>query len=140
MTRFNRRMYGAASVTVMLLAAAILYADVYVAPTTPAGAERSGRSLVTVGQAAIGVATEGTLTANIGVIPVYAFATGADVSGDCTGNRLVNLADYSHFRDCFGGPGGGLGANCECADVDGDLDVDLRDALRIVRKFSSAGP
>ncbi len=140
MTRFNRRTYSAASAAVLLIAAAILYADLYVAPATSAGTQTSGGSLVNVGQAAVGLATDGTVTARMGAIPIYAFSIGDTVLGDCTGNGRINLSDFRRFRDCFNGPGGGLGETCGCADLDGDLDVDMRDARRFMRRFGITGP
>jgi len=47
--------------------------------------------------------------------------------GDCTGDGVVDLADYLVFESCLAGPNAGLGAGCECADLDVDMDVDLVD-------------
>jgi hypothetical protein len=47
--------------------------------------------------------------------------------GDCDADYIVGLADYLVFWGCITGPGGGLLPGCECADLDEDVDVDLKD-------------
>ncbi|MBN1510631.1 MAG: hypothetical protein JXB13_01325 [Phycisphaerae bacterium] len=47
--------------------------------------------------------------------------------GDCTGDGVVDIADYLVFESCLAGPNAGLGYGCECADLDVDMDVDLAD-------------
>ena len=50
---------------------------------------------------------------------------------------VVNLTDLSIFAGCLSGPDGGLpGANCNCADLDTDNDVDLRDSAEFLRLFN----
>jgi hypothetical protein len=56
---------------------------------------------------------------------------------DCNQDGGVNLFDYDDFDACASGPGGGLVApSCGCFDLDGDLDVDLRDAATFQRLFT----
>ena len=135
MTRFNRRTYGAASAAVLLIAAAILYADLYVAPATSAGTQTSGGSIVNVGQAVIGLATNGTVTAYMGAIPIYALSTIADVPGNCGGTATVNLFDYNVFENCLVGPRGSADGDCQCADIDNDGDADMVDYSLFSRHF-----
>lgn len=52
-------------------------------------------------------------------------------------NGIVDLDDYDIFEGCLMGPNGGLGPDCDCADLDDDLDTDLRDASRLMRIFSA---
>ncbi len=47
--------------------------------------------------------------------------------GDCTGDFVIDIADYLVFESCLAGPNAGLGYGCECADLDVDMDVDLAD-------------
>ena len=49
------------------------------------------------------------------------------VPGDCNYDGNVDLDDFVGFEPCLLGPGGGLGANCECFDMDDNGDVDLSD-------------
>ena len=127
----------AVAVMTLVITAGIRAAIVYVGPVTSPGAESAGSSIMNAGQAAIGRASDGTVTLHAGVVPIYALAHVAPGPGDCTENGLVNLNDYDLFEGCLLGPGGGLGANCGCADIDDDLDVDLRDAARLMRAFSA---
>lgn len=53
---------------------------------------------------------------------------GTGVDGDGDGNDLVNLADQEQFDSCFTGPDQRIdGTDCQCFDLDGDLDIDLQD-------------
>ncbi len=47
--------------------------------------------------------------------------------GDCDTNGSIDLNDHAAVVDCMTGPGGGVPANCDCADLDEDNDVDLED-------------
>lgn len=47
--------------------------------------------------------------------------------GDLDGNGVVNDADVQAIMACVEGPAVGFDVNCECADSDGDLRVDLID-------------
>lgn len=134
MHKFKQSMFVAATSAVLLIAGAILYADAYLAPpvaTAPVvsnGAETVDGSIINVGQAVIGQADDGSrVFAHMGVIPIYVAAIPATLA-DCTGNHIVDIGDYDVFQECLVGPDGVLGAGCECADLDGDSDVDLRDA------------
>ena len=55
---------------------------------------------------------------------------------DCNEDGGVNIFDYGDFDACASGPSGGLiGPFCGCFDLDGDQDVDLRDAAAFQRLF-----
>jgi hypothetical protein len=139
MIRFNRRTYIATSTAALLIAAAILYADIYVAPATSAGSQTSGSSFVNVGQTAVGLATDGTVTAHIGAIRIYALSTTANVPGNCGGNATVNLVDYRVFGTCMVGPVVGPAGGCQCADIDNDGDADMYDYALFLRSFGRTG-
>lgn len=131
---FRRSIVVAAFSVVLMTAGAILYADALLAPllsTGPvvsSGSETVGGSVMNVGQAIIGRADDGrNVFAHMGVIPIYV-ASISPTLGDCTGNHLVDIGDFDLFQQCLAGPDGVLGPGCECADLDGDSDVDLQDA------------
>lgn len=79
----------------------------------------------TIGQPDADVLTGGAFTLRGGFWPA---ATGAPVRpGDCDGNGLVTLADFSNYSACLTGPGQLFPAGCGCHDLDADGDVDLLD-------------
>jgi len=47
--------------------------------------------------------------------------------GDLTGDDRVELVDGVRLIACLAGPNGGVEGPCQCADLDADSDVDLRD-------------
>ncbi len=47
--------------------------------------------------------------------------------GDCNLDGRVSYADWLVFNLCYLGPGVAHGGGCGCAEIDGDLDVDLLD-------------
>lgn len=47
--------------------------------------------------------------------------------GDLTGDDRVNLDDHQKLAGCLAGPGTGAHGACQCADLDGNNDVDLGD-------------
>jgi hypothetical protein len=49
------------------------------------------------------------------------------VPGDCDCDGDVDLGDYAELEACLEGPGGGVGPECDCFDVDGSGHVDLYD-------------
>lgn len=49
------------------------------------------------------------------------------LSGDCNGDRHVDLADFEVFQACLFGPGDDPGPACGCSDLDADGDIDLVD-------------
>jgi hypothetical protein len=58
-------------------------------------------------------------------------------AGDCNGDGVVNLLDYSAFNACLTGPGGGSGGSgCACFDFDHDADTDLADFRELQILFS----
>ena len=142
MHKIKRSVFVAATSAVLLIAGAILYADAYLAPAASTGAEtvetvvlQFRRSSINVGQAIIGQADDGSrVFAHMGVIPIYVAAIPATLA-DCTGNHIVDIGDYDVFQECLDGPDGVLGRGCECADLDGDSDVDLRDAAIHARQY-----
>ncbi len=126
----------AAASAVVLIAGGILVADVIVAPTTTAGAESPPNAIINVGQTAIGRSSDAQITAHMGAIPIYAFRL-ANAPDDCTANGVVDLEDFNVFEGCLMGPNGGLGLDCDCADLDDDLDTDLHDAAQFMQAFSA---
>jgi len=56
--------------------------------------------------------------------------------GDCDYDGDVDLDDFADLDACLSGPGGGLGAGCDCHDTDNDLDVDLDDFGRFQEAFT----
>lgn len=128
MKRYKRCMRVLAIVGVLPIAGALLYADVYLAPVVTTGADTAGGSIMNVGGAIIGQANDGrNVFAHMGAIPIYV-ASIPPTLADCTGNHRVDLGDYSIWLTCLNGPTGILARGCECADLDGDSDVDLQDA------------
>jgi len=57
------------------------------------------------------------------------------VAGDCDEDYVVGMGDHSAFVPCMAGPAGGLGQDCDCADIDGDGHVDLRDHAALQVNF-----
>jgi hypothetical protein len=47
--------------------------------------------------------------------------------GDCDQDGDVDLDDFAEFEQCLLGPGGGIGAGCNCFDLNDSGDVDLLD-------------
>ena len=58
---------------------------------------------------------------------VHTYDDSCSWPGDCDFDTDVDLLDYQDFRTCLSGPGGGLGAECDCFDLDDSGDVDLVD-------------
>jgi len=60
----------------------------------------------------------------------YALAVTGDMlatPADCTQDWTVGLDDLEPFTSCLSGPDSSAMSGCQCADTDGDEDVDLRD-------------
>lgn len=57
--------------------------------------------------------------------------------GDCDFDGDVDLADFSDLESCLTGPGGDPGGQCDCFDVDDDLDNDLGDFARFQGYFDN---
>ena len=56
---------------------------------------------------------------------------------DCNSDGAVDLFDYGDIKACLSGPGSGLPfPDCNCFDVDGDIDVDLSDVARFQAEFT----
>ncbi len=105
-------------------------ADRAICPVVSAGASTDGLtgSLQNTGQAVIGVASNGIVTARLGAIRCYAGEPVVVVAGDCDDDRDVDLADFDCFFGCVTDPGeGGISTDCDAFDFDDDLDVDLLD-------------
>ncbi len=65
-------------------------------------------------------------------------ALGAFGIGDLNGDTVIALDDYLDFADCLDGPDTGpIDPDCWEADMDGDDDVDLRDAARYQGRFGT---
>ena len=58
------------------------------------------------------------------------------VPGDLDGDCFVDAADYGDFHACLGGPGAPPPGGCGSADLDGDADVDLRDAAVLLCDYT----
>jgi len=63
-------------------------------------------------------------------VVVAACGFGGDVDGDCE----IRLADYATFPSCLMGPD--VATPCPAADIDGDLDSDLRDFSFLQSSYS----
>ncbi len=70
-------------------------------------------------------------------VTIIAFGPPSD--GDCNGDCHWDADDFAHFVQCMAGPGGGLGPNCDCADLDHDQDVDMVDLAELQSRFTGAG-
>ena len=57
------------------------------------------------------------------------------VPGDGNGDRVVDLVDYASLSTCLSGPGIRPPAGCTVFDLDGDQDVDYRDAALFTSYF-----
>lgn len=80
----------------------------------------------TVGQPDAGAMTGGEFELTGGFWS-GAVGAGQPLPGDCNGDRVVDLVDFRDFSDCLLGPGGGLGPDCDCFDLDQNGDVTLAD-------------
>ncbi|MFQ5491602.1 MAG: kelch repeat-containing protein [Phycisphaerae bacterium] len=58
------------------------------------------------------------------------------IAGDCDGDGDVDLVECQDLAACLSGPGGGLGVNCACLDMEADNDVDLDDFASFQRVFT----
>lgn len=58
------------------------------------------------------------------------------LSGDFTGDGLIDLDDFAFLPQCLAGPGGGIiGEPCSTGDFHADSDVDLRDLALFQHQF-----
>ena len=57
------------------------------------------------------------------LLPVSCLVEAGDLDEDGT----IDINDFQYFPACLSGPGVLMGTDCECADLDGDLDIDLAD-------------
>ena len=56
--------------------------------------------------------------------------------GDCNATGIADLFDHGDFIDCLSGPEGGLSdPDCDCFDVDNDIDADLFDFAELQIAF-----
>ena len=55
---------------------------------------------------------------------------------DCNEDGGVTLLDYDEFESCVSGPDGGVGAGCECYDVNHSGAIDLADFAQAQAAFS----
>lgn len=99
--------------------------------TVGGGFELSG----TIGQPDAGALTGGGFELYGGFWPGV---SGAVLPGDCDGNAALDLNDFAAFSPCMAGPEIGVGANCDCADLDGDLDVDLLDLSLLANEWPAS--
>jgi len=75
------------------------------------------------------------LTTDRGTADVFVHAIVDVVPGDINEDGAVDLGDYTDFDGCLTGPGGGIPPDCEGADLDGDLDVDVDDFAEFAIRF-----
>ncbi len=59
---------------------------------------------------------------------------------NCVADLQVDLNDYNSFKGCMSGPDNPMNKGCDCADVDGDNDIDLRDFSWMQRGFTGTQP
>ena len=62
------------------------------------------------------------------------------VPADCNGDSDVDLEDWPYLYACLTGPGGSVGPECSCVDLDMDTDVDLVDATTLAAMFTGGAP
>ncbi len=111
--------------------------------TAGAGAVRADGTLMNAGQNAIGRAVDrsGSVKLYAGVMYCLRNSGVASILGDCRNDNDIDLSDYQWFRKCMTGPGGTVSSKCECADMDGDGDVDETDASLFQAGFTGhTGP
>ena len=60
-----------------------------------------------------------------------------EVVGDCDPNGRLDRADFASLVGCMAGPGSTVPAECDCADMDSDGDVDLADFAEFQTRFSN---
>jgi hypothetical protein len=60
--------------------------------------------------------------------------------GDCDGNTLIELVDYSEIAPCLAGPEASSASPCACGDFDEDDDVDMRDFLQFTMSMTPPAP
>jgi hypothetical protein len=61
------------------------------------------------------------------IVDMGAYEYRVEVLGDCRPNGRLDLADFASLTGCMAGPGADATVECECADMDLDGGVDLRD-------------
>jgi len=62
------------------------------------------------------------------IVDMGAYEYRVEVLGDCRPNGRLDLADFASLADCIVGPASDAAAECDCADMNLDGDVDLRDS------------
>lgn len=76
----------------------------------------------------------GTMTIDATVVAVGTIPP-ACCPGDLTGDDRVTPEDVSKLVGCLSGPSGGAAGACQCADLDGDGDVDIGDVAAFQAVF-----
>jgi parallel beta-helix repeat protein len=81
------------------------------------------------------------LTADTGsgtppIVDMGAYEYRVEILGDCDPNGRLDLADFATVPDCLAGPGSTVPAECDCADMDSDNDVDLADFAEFQTRLS----
>ncbi len=63
-------------------------------------------------------------------------ATGSyEIPGDCNDDYMIDAVDWQVVQGCMAGPGWEVSGECDCADMDGDTDADLRDMFEFQLEF-----
>jgi subtilisin-like proprotein convertase family protein len=73
---------------------------------------------------------------NIDDISLWARPTDPS-SGDFNGDGVVDVDDFGRLAACMAGPQHGIGAECVCAEMDDDGDVDMMDFVLLSRQVSA---
>lgn len=60
-------------------------------------------------------------------------------TSDLDDNETTDWSDYDAFAACMTAPGAAASVACRCGDLDGDLDIDLRDYTMFALEFDGAG-
>jgi len=84
-----------------------------------------------------GATLDGRALARTGAVALDSNTISAFTLGDCTGDTLVDLAEFAEFALCLGGPmQPPSDLDCGCADLDHDGDVDLGDFGIFLERFA----
>jgi hypothetical protein len=60
------------------------------------------------------------------------------IAGDCNQDGEVDETDFANVATCMSGPDQSVSGSCTCGDLDGDLDVDVRDIALLQQAVGAA--